>query len=132
MTLPKRLKSIMAENNISQSTMASEIGVGQTTISNYLSGKNKPKKSTIITIAKFLNVSEEWLSTGEGKRIIQQEMPRNERYSYLNRKIKELKALTEQDLIYITRDEQLKMLRVYTESIVKECEQILSYVNAKE
>lgn len=128
MNIPKRLKSTMAEKHISQSTLASELGVRQTTISNYLNGVNKPKKGTLIAIAKFLEVSEDWLRTGKGPKALPQEIPTNEKFSYINRKIKEIKTLTKQDLRYLTKEEQLKMLMVYVNSIVDECNQVINYI----
>lgn len=58
-SFPVRLKEAL--NNCSSSDFANKISVSKQTISAYLTGKRKPKKPLLSTIAKELNVNEAWL-----------------------------------------------------------------------
>lgn len=58
----KKLKIAMEEQRITQSDLASMTGLGKSSISQYLSGKNEPKIKTVTTIASALNVSADWLT----------------------------------------------------------------------
>lgn len=58
----QRMKKAMDERRVTQSDLASMTGLGRSSISQYLSGKNEPKVKTIMTIADALNVSVEWLT----------------------------------------------------------------------
>ena len=53
----QRMKKAMDERRVTQSDLASMTGLGRSSISQYLSGKNEPKVKTIMTIADALNVS---------------------------------------------------------------------------
>jgi transcriptional regulator with XRE-family HTH domain len=51
-----RLKEILREKDISGKELANKLGVSQNTISNIVNGKNFPKPSLLITMAKVLDV----------------------------------------------------------------------------
>ena len=57
----KNLKKIAKAKNKSLTSLAVELGVSQEAISQYISGKIKPKLSTIIKMSKILNVSTDYL-----------------------------------------------------------------------
>lgn len=57
----KRLNEAMIAKNISQSDLSALTGVGKSSISQYLSGKNEPKQTKIKVFAEALQVSEVWL-----------------------------------------------------------------------
>lgn len=57
----KNLKKIAKARNKSLTALAVELGVSQEAISQYISGKIKPKLSTIIKMSKILNVSTDYL-----------------------------------------------------------------------
>ncbi len=65
--LAKKLASLMEERNISQSQLSKDTGIQQSTISNMLPGMNDEKKlrepgyKTIIALAKYFDVSADWL-----------------------------------------------------------------------
>ena len=60
-TTMKNLKKIVKAKNKTLTSLAVELGVSQEAISQYISGKIKPKTSTIIDIAKILNTSTDYL-----------------------------------------------------------------------
>ena len=61
-TFSQRLKKAMDEQRVTQSDLSSMTGLGKSSISQYLSGKNEPKVKTMTLIADALNVSVDWLS----------------------------------------------------------------------
>ena len=60
-TTMKNLKKIVKAKNKSLTSLAVELEVSQEAISQYISGKIKPKTSTIIKMAKILNTSTDYL-----------------------------------------------------------------------
>ena len=63
-TFAERLARLMEEKGITQSQLASEIGVGQPAISMMLSRDCRPQRRTVEKIARVLNVSGEELWPG--------------------------------------------------------------------
>ena len=57
----KNLKKIAKAKNKSLTSLAVELGVSQEAISQYISGKIKPKLSIIIKMAKIFDVSVDYL-----------------------------------------------------------------------
>lgn len=57
----KQLKKAMQNKGITQSELCKQTGINKSAMSQYLSGKFKPKQSRTYIIAKALNVSEAWL-----------------------------------------------------------------------
>lgn len=55
------IKELRNENNISQSAFAKAIGVGQATVSEWEKGVYEPNASAIRAIAKFFNVTADYL-----------------------------------------------------------------------
>ena len=60
----KRMKQAMVDQGVVQSVLSDRTGIGRSSISQYLSGKNKPGQKHLSAIATALNVAEAWL-TGE-------------------------------------------------------------------
>lgn len=60
-TTMKNLKKLVKAKNKSLTSLAIELEVSQEAISQYISGKIKPKTSTIIQMAKVLNTSTDYL-----------------------------------------------------------------------
>lgn len=60
-TAMKNLKKIVKAKNKSLTSLAIELEVYQEPISQYISGKIKPKTSTIIQMSKILNTSTDYL-----------------------------------------------------------------------
>lgn len=56
-----RLKQLRKEKGLSQQKLASVLGYGSTAIANYESGRNQPSIPDLITIAKELNTSTDYL-----------------------------------------------------------------------
>ncbi len=57
----KNLKKIVKAKNKSLTSLAIELEVSQEAISQYISGKIKPKTKTIIDMARILNTSTDYL-----------------------------------------------------------------------
>ena len=60
-TTMKNLKNIVKSKNKSLTSLAVKLEVSQEAMSQYISGKIKPKTSTIIEMAKILNTSTDYL-----------------------------------------------------------------------
>ena len=58
----QRLKKAMDEQRVTQSDLSTLTGLGKSSVSKYLSGKNEPMVNTMTLIADALNVSVDWLS----------------------------------------------------------------------
>ena len=59
------LKKLREGKGLSQAKFAKEIGVSQSTVGMWESGKNKPEFSTLIKIADFFNVTTDILTGAE-------------------------------------------------------------------
>jgi transcriptional regulator with XRE-family HTH domain len=57
----KKLTDLMKEHGISQNQLAKILSVKQQTISRYMKGEREPEIDTIIKIAKFFEVSTDYL-----------------------------------------------------------------------
>lgn len=58
---PKRLSSLMKENNLRQQDLADFLGVKRQTISLYMTGQSTPDAEQLKNIAVFFKVSSDWL-----------------------------------------------------------------------
>jgi len=68
MELIDRFKYLIKLNNLSASAFAEKVGVQPSSISHVLSGRNKPSLEFVQKVlAKFPNVSADWLLTGNTK-----------------------------------------------------------------
>lgn len=59
------LKTAMANAQLNQSDLCARTGVCKASISQYLSGKNRPTKARLALLAEALNVSTDWLLHGD-------------------------------------------------------------------
>lgn len=62
--ITNRIYSILDEKKISQSELAKQIGIRQSTISGWRQRFNEPEAELLEPIAEALNVSLQWLITG--------------------------------------------------------------------
>ncbi|PJM73705.1 XRE family transcriptional regulator [Bifidobacterium primatium] len=66
--LGEKIRKLMRQYDITQAQLSDRIGVGQSSISKYLSGANEPKAETLANIATILHTtSEELLGKPEKK-----------------------------------------------------------------
>ena len=70
MSFAEKLKKLMFELNISQAQVSKLTGIGKSSISQYLSGKNEPSKNRKREIALALGVDGEYFNQFESKTII--------------------------------------------------------------
>jgi len=56
MSFSERLKQAMVERNMTQAELSALTGIGKSSISQYLSGKNEPREPTIRKLKKHLVV----------------------------------------------------------------------------
>lgn len=63
MSFASRLNQAMLERQVTQATLAAAIGKGKSSVSQYVSGKNVPKKEVQEQIASFLDCTVEWLNS---------------------------------------------------------------------
>ena len=57
----QNLKALRLEAHISQAELAEKMGVGQRTVSNWERGARQPDYDTLIKIAKYFEVSTDYL-----------------------------------------------------------------------
>ncbi len=60
-TFGRILKELRTESKISQSKLGAEVGVSQDMISLYELGESQPNLSTLVKIAKYFNVTTDYL-----------------------------------------------------------------------
>jgi transcriptional regulator with XRE-family HTH domain len=80
-TIAERIKAVRQERGWSQAQLAEKVGVAQSSIGNIESGvRQRPRE--LVSIAKALNVSPDWLETGKGPKrervaltVVEQEAP---------------------------------------------------------
>lgn len=60
-TFQGRFKSLCDSNPTTDTALAEQLGVSKQTISSWKSGHRSPKKPMIVSIARFFNVSVQWL-----------------------------------------------------------------------
>ena len=63
-TLQSRLRDARVWRGYTQQDLASELGVGRSTVANYETGVSEPKKLVINAWAVFCDVDVEWLKNG--------------------------------------------------------------------
>ncbi len=56
-----RLNEVLKYNNMSQSTLAKKIGMSQSIVNNYCTGKREPSLDVLILICKALGESADYL-----------------------------------------------------------------------
>lgn len=71
MTFAEKLKSLMKELDLTQSKLSDLTGIGKSSISQYLSGKNEPSESRKKEIAHALGVQENYFEVFEAAATVQ-------------------------------------------------------------
>ena len=71
MSFAEKLKALMKELDLSQSKLSEITGIGKSSISQYLSGKNEPSKDRKKEIARKLGVQEDYFDTFENAATVQ-------------------------------------------------------------
>ena len=64
MTFSQMLKKLMLSNNISNYKLAKELGISQSTVANWLSGKTAPSTTRINELAQYFNTTTSYLLNG--------------------------------------------------------------------
>lgn len=57
----ERLKQVLKENQMSQTALASKIGMSQGVVNNYCTGKREPSLDVLVLICKALNETADYL-----------------------------------------------------------------------
>lgn len=65
-SIGQRIRFARAELGLTQAALANKCEIAPTQFSRYESGRSTPRPETIVKIASALNVSPEWLGTGQG------------------------------------------------------------------
>lgn len=68
-TFPERLYKLRKEKKLARDALGAKIGVSKTAIKNWEDGENMPKVEHVQALAKYFDVSFDWLATGEGEMI---------------------------------------------------------------
>jgi transcriptional regulator with XRE-family HTH domain len=61
MKFSEKLKRIRIEKNVTQDMLSKALGLNRSTISSYESDRNQPDLDTLVKIAKYFNVSTDYL-----------------------------------------------------------------------
>ncbi|MBD5132818.1 MAG: helix-turn-helix transcriptional regulator [Clostridiales bacterium] len=61
MSFGDRLKDLLKENNISQSTLAAAISVSQRAVSKWINHQSEPTESCIVKCANYFSVSTDYM-----------------------------------------------------------------------
>ncbi|WP_458451668.1 XRE family transcriptional regulator [Alistipes finegoldii] len=81
MTFGDRLRHVIDSKGISAYEISQATNISQATLSRILNNStNKPAKTTLITLAKYLQINPTWLQTGEGLETIEPSPQNNIRY----------------------------------------------------
>ncbi|NVK44360.1 MAG: helix-turn-helix transcriptional regulator [Oceanospirillaceae bacterium] len=117
-----RLKEVMREKGLSQSQLAEDLGLTQGTLSLYLSGKNSPKKFMIVAMGYEMGINPEWLLTGQGEifRNSEENIPDLPEYFFINRRIKEIKTLVNEELTYVNDKNKIPNIKLYLKALISE------------
>ncbi len=59
----KKLNQAMTEREVSQKELAAAVGVGKSSVSQYLSGRSVPRSDVQAKIAEFLDCTVDWLNS---------------------------------------------------------------------
>jgi len=78
---PTRLQRLINEAGITATALSAKIGVGQSTVSRYLSGNAKPTLETLITMADCLDVTTDYLLCRRGA-VLSMRAPKDDIYIY--------------------------------------------------
>lgn len=62
-----RIKELRKTLGLSQDEFGFKLGVTNTAVSGYESGRRNPTEQTILSICREFDVNEDWLRTGEGE-----------------------------------------------------------------
>lgn len=81
--MKQRLRELRKTLNLNQTEFGNRIGVKQSTITGYETGKRIPLDSVIFSICREFNVNEDWLRSGEGDMFLPQEDEVSEIVSHL-------------------------------------------------
>ena len=75
MTIGDRLRWVMEVCDVSQVSLAAQIGVTQSAISNVVNGQSrKPSAPTLLKLSSVLNCNPSWILDGQGEPFVSQEM----------------------------------------------------------
>ena len=66
-TVGDRIAYLMSENDVTAYKLSNNIGIHQTTVSNYIENKTKPKRLVLERIAHFFRAKIKWLEYGDGE-----------------------------------------------------------------
>ena len=61
-----RIKEVMDEHGLNQAAFAGRLGINQSNVSQWMSGRTKPSAQTITQICEAFGVNPEWLKEGIG------------------------------------------------------------------
>ena len=61
MKFAERLKELRAERGVTQDKLAEETGLSQSALANWENGKRSPSAAAIISLAKYFNVTTDYL-----------------------------------------------------------------------
>ena len=69
----ERIRLLRKELGLNQSDFGNKIGVKQGTVAGYESGARTPLDAVVSSICREFDVNEEWLRTGEGEQMTEQQ-----------------------------------------------------------
>ena len=68
-TFGNRIKQRLGELRLSGSAVAKQIGVSPLQMYNWMKGRNSPRRDNLLKLAAVLQVTPEWIMSGNGIRL---------------------------------------------------------------
>jgi transcriptional regulator with XRE-family HTH domain len=135
MQLKDRLKVVFDTQNISQKKFSDILGIGQSTLNNYLTGVSEPNFKNIKLLATaFPNLNINWLLTGEGGMYIDISIESLESIEILNRRMEGIEDSPPQyegvnDIEYLKQEiKLLERLCAEKDEVIQAKNQLISHL----
>lgn len=107
----ERLKNILQDNDISQLKLAQELGYTQQAVNRWCNNITEPDNKTIVAIAKYLNISTDYLLGNDNNRPSENEEELRELGTLKQLLIKNGYMNSDEDLTKKELDNLMKMAR---------------------
>ena len=107
----EKLKRIMFEKNLKQEDFAKKIGVNQSHVSNWITGKRNPSMNTLNKIAKTLNIPISSLIENTGKNNLKNSNEFSEQIKEIQNKLKDLEI----NFLKLEKNYNVRLLKLENE-----------------
>ena len=103
--MANRIRELRKQNDMTMKQLGEKLGLGESTISQYETGKREPDIKTLLKISECFNVSVDYLMTGKDMEFTVEMADKDSELLFMEKRIKEyalkLSKLSEEDKIQI-------------------------------